>query len=67
MELGELFLLAKRNNRRARCALFLHELGFELRVTFGSKGELLRSQVCQTDAEILDTQEAWKAGLVEKG
>jgi len=66
-ELGELFVLAKGNTRRARCVLFSHQFGFELRLVFGTPGELLQSQVCRTDAEILDTNERWRAALEAKG
>jgi hypothetical protein len=66
-ELGELFILAKKNNLRARCLLYSHQFGFELRLVAGAHGELLRSQVCRTDAEILDTQETWKVALLAEG
>ena len=29
--------------------------------------DLLRSQVCQSSREILDTHEAWKTAMIEKG
>lgn len=66
-EMAELFALAKGNNRRVRCVIFTHQFGFELRLLFGSKAELLRSQVCRTDDEVLTTGEQWKTGLREKG
>lgn len=67
VELAELFQLAKGNNRRVRCLIFTHQFGFELRLVFGSKAELLRSQVCRTDDEVLTTGEQWKAAMIEKG
>jgi hypothetical protein len=41
--------------------LFGHELRLEV------SGELAQSQVCRTDAEILDTQERWRHALEEEG
>jgi hypothetical protein len=67
VELAELFHSAKGNKRRVRCLIFSHQFGFELRLVFGSKAELLRSQVCRTDEEVLSTGETWKAALAEKG
>jgi hypothetical protein len=66
-EMAELFALKKGNNRRVRCLIFTHQFGFELRLVFGSKNELLRSQVCRGDDEVLTTGEQWKAGLIGKG
>ena len=66
-EMAELFHLAKGNNRRVRCLIFTHQFGFELRLVFASKGELLRSQVCRTDDEVLTAGEQWKASLVKQG
>ena len=52
---------------RARCELWSHQFGFELRLVHGAESELLRSQVCRTDDEILTTGEQWKAAMIEKG
>ena len=30
-------------------------------------GELVRSQVCRNEDEILDTQENWKVAMINKG
>jgi hypothetical protein len=67
VELAELFHLAKGNNRRVRCLILSHKFGFELRLVFGSRPELLRSQVCRTDDEVLTTGEEWKASMIEEG
>lgn len=48
----------------ARCTLVTHPLGWELRLM---TPDLLRSQVCRSSEEILDTHEKWKAALAEKG
>ena len=37
------------------------------KLLYGSKGELLRSQVCKTADEVLTTGEQWKAAMVQKG
>jgi hypothetical protein len=50
-----------------RCLIFSHQFGFELRLVFGSKAELLRSQVCRTDDEVLTTGEHWEAAMIEEG
>lgn len=47
------------------CRMFSHELGHELRLDVA--GEPMFTKVCRSDAEILDCQEAWRAGLEAKG
>ena len=44
--------------------LTTHELGWELRLM---TSDLLRSQVCRTSDEVLQTHEAWKAAMITKG
>jgi hypothetical protein len=63
VELGDAWRLYKRD-REARCQLWSHEFGFELRLVIG---ELMRSQVCKTSDEVLDVQESWKAAMEERG
>ena len=63
VELGDAGRLHKRD-REARCQLWSHQLGFELRLMIG---ELMRSQVCRSSDEVLDTQESWKAAMMERG
>lgn len=53
-----------KGERVARCALFSHEFGWELRLMVG---ELVRSQVCRSEDEILATQELWKAPMLGRG
>ncbi len=55
---GGMFRL-KKGNRTARCQLRTHPLEWELRLSVGD--ELLQSQVCRTQDEVLDTTEKWKA------
>jgi hypothetical protein len=65
--MAELFHLPKGNNRTVRCLIYTHQFGFDLRLVLRSKAELLRSQVCRTDDEILTTGEQWKVALRDKG
>ena len=52
--------------RHAVCELWVHPLGFELRlVTDG--GEFQRSQVCRSQDEVLTVTAEWKAAMIEKG
>jgi hypothetical protein len=62
---GELFLLRKAGHRTAVCKLFSHQLGWECRLMV--RGELVQSQVCRTQDEVLSTGEQWKAALIERG
>ena len=63
VDLGTAWTLHKRD-REARCALVSHQLGWELRLMVG---ELVRSQVCRSSDEILETAEAWKRAMVARG
>ena len=45
--------------------LMSHLFGHELKLFIGD--ELLRSQVCRTGDEVLNTHEQWKAAMIEKG
>jgi len=65
-ELGDLFIVTK-NKRKARCVLLNHQFGWELRLFVGSQLEIVQSQVCRTQDEVLTTGEQWKAAMVEKG
>lgn len=49
----------------AACRMFTHIFGHELRLDV--RGQLVESQVCRTDAEVLEHQERWRAGLEAKG
>ena len=66
IELGDLFRLQK-NRREARAALFTHQLGWEVQLLVGSQLEIVQTQVCRDQQEVLATGERWKAVLVEKG
>jgi hypothetical protein len=41
-----------------------HPLGWELRLM---TTDLLRSEVCRSSTEVLDTSEQWKAAMIGKG
>lgn len=57
--------LRKRGPHRAVCTHWTHPLGHELRLEIMCN--LVRSRVCQSDEEILDTQSAWRMALEVKG
>jgi len=63
-DLGEMFHLAK-GEKHARCALWTHQLGWELRLTIGA--DVVMTQVCRSEDEVFATGETWKAGLWVKG
>ena len=52
--LGDLFRLQK-NRREARAALFTHQLGWEVRLPVGSQLEVVQTQVCRDQEEVLTT------------
>jgi hypothetical protein len=49
----------------AVCRMFTHVFGHELRLEV--RGQLVESQVCRTDEEVLACQERWRAALEKKG
>jgi hypothetical protein len=65
IEPGDLFRLQK-NRREARAALFTHQLGWEVRLLVGSQLEVVQTQACRDQEEVLATGERWKAALAEK-
>ena len=65
IEVGDLFRLHK-TRREARAALFTHQLGWEVRLLVGSQLEVVQTQVCRDQEEVLATGEEWK-GNDEKG
>jgi len=46
------------------CILVTHPLGWELRLM---TPDLLRSEVCRSSDEILDTNDQWKAPMLGRG
>jgi hypothetical protein len=63
VELGDAWILRK-GEKVARSILVSHPLGWELQLM---TTDLLRSQVCRSSDEVLDTCEAWNAAMVAKG
>lgn len=63
MELGVARTLQKRDHV-AKCLIFSHEFGWELRLEVD---ELFRTQVSCSSQEILATQEAWKGRVGSEG
>ena len=47
--------------------LFTHQLGWEVRLLVGSQLEVVQTQVCRDQEEVLRTREQWKAAMIEKG
>ena len=66
IELGELFILTK-NRRTATCKLRSHQFGWELRLFIGLQDDVVQTQVCRSQDEVLTTGEQWKAAMIEKG
>jgi hypothetical protein len=62
VELGDAWTLRKAD-KVARCSLVSHPVGWELRLM---TSDLLRSHVCRSSDEILDTTELWKGALIER-
>jgi hypothetical protein len=63
VSLGDAWTLRK-GDKVARCSLVTHPLGWELRLI---TTDLLRSQVCRSTEEVLNTHERWRAAMTEKG
>jgi hypothetical protein len=55
----------KKGQRRAVCRMFTHVFGHELRLEVSR--ELVASEVCRADEEIMSCVERWRAGLEAKG
>ena len=66
IELGDLFHLQK-NRREARASSFTHQLGWEVRLLVGSQLEVVQTQVCRDQEEVLATGKEWKAAMIDKG
>ena len=66
VDLGELFIL-KKNGRAATCKLRSHQFGSELLLFVSSQAEVVQTQVCRSQKDVLSTGEAWKGKMVEKG
>lgn len=65
-ELGDLFIL-KKNGREATYKLRSHQFGWELLLFVGTQAEVVQTQVCRSQDDVLTTGEQWRAALQEKG
>ena len=54
-----------KGRKTATCAVWPHQFGWELRLTVAE--ELIQSRVCRSQAELIETQDQWKAAMIEKG
>jgi hypothetical protein len=54
-----------KGRNRAECAVWSHSFGFELRLTVGA--ELVQSQVCRTQEDLITYQESWRSAFEAKG
>lgn len=55
----------RKGTKAATCEAWSHQFGFELRVTIGR--ELVQSQVCRTQPDMIETQDAWRKAYEAKG
>ena len=62
---AELFSLSKSDRARARCALWSHQFGLQLRLSVNDS--LIRSQLCRGSADVLTTADDWWTAMVEHG
>jgi hypothetical protein len=46
---------SRKNRREARAALFTHQLGWEVRLLIGAQLEVVRTQVCRGQEEMVTT------------
>jgi hypothetical protein len=62
-QLGALWTLS-RDTLTMRCTLATHRLGWELRLTTRT---VLRSHVCNSEAEVFSVSDAWQGEAKQKG
>lgn len=55
----------RKGRKSATCQAWSHQFGFELRVTISH--ELVQSQVCCSQPDMITLQEEWRAAFVAKG
>jgi len=66
VDLGELFIFRK-NGREATCKLRSHQFGWELLLFVGQQLEVMQSQVCRSQNEVLMIGEQWKLAMTAQG
>jgi len=57
----------RRGRRETRCILLSHQLGWELRLLMGARGDVMLSKVCRSADCVLKVREQWKGALLDKG
>jgi hypothetical protein len=63
--LRELFALAKPNGTRARCTLWSHMFGYEIRLDVNDG--LVRSQVTRDASQIQTIADEWRTAMLVEG
>lgn len=46
---------------------FTRQLGWEVRLLVGAQLEIVQTQVCRDQADVLMTGEQWKQAMIDKG
>lgn len=64
-ELREAFTLTKPSGVRARCAIWTHMFGWEIRLDV--KGAIVRTQVTRDPAAVNCMCDEWRSGMVAEG
>jgi hypothetical protein len=54
-----------KGTKTAVCLVWSHEFGFELRAVIGS--DLVQSQVCRSQDDLIRVQDEWRAAFEAKG
>jgi hypothetical protein len=66
IDLSDVFIL-KKNGRESRCKLRTHQFGWELVLFVGCHAEIVQSQVCRSQDDVLTISAQWKAAMLVKG
>jgi hypothetical protein len=53
-----------KGRKAAKCVVWSHQFGWELRLIVGT--ELIQSQVCRSQPELIEVQEQWRAAMLAK-
>ncbi len=46
--------------------LYSHEFGWEVRLVIGTQLQVVQTQVCRSQDDVLDTADRWKAAMMQK-
>ncbi len=58
---------SRNKSRDFSCKLRSHQFGWALLLFVGAQAEVVQTQVCRSQDEVLDTGDRWKAAMIEKG